>query len=573
MSHVTSAVCGSKRGERVKKIPVLSLFAFLALPLITVPAAEIIADSKIVQAMVYPDSVLVTRQAQVKLNPGSNKVIFADIIPQVDENSLKVSLSENSGAKLLGAQLKQEYLEQIPSEQIQKLKDQIQQIEDDLKREQNLKMLLGEEKNYLDSIRFFSQGQLPKDLVTKTPSPAEMEGTLKFLDAKLKENYAAVMEADLKTRELSNKLQALRLEFSRISGGVQKLKRSIEVELDAAKAQSAMVSISFLVGGASWQPVYDARADFEKSEVELISYANVKQNTGDDWQKVDLSLSTARPSVGGNMPYVEPWFLRPFQPQVYREQKSGFMGKMKLASEMGSQYDAFDNENMAMPAAAPQVDYATSQEKGIAVVYTIPRKVSIKPDGTDNKLPVSTQLLKANFEYSAYPRLAATAFLGSRATNAKDLQLLGGRINIFLEGDFVGTSNIPNIGPGEEFDLYLGADDNVKVKRELLEKKVDETIIGNIASPNRKTIFKYKLTVENYKSRKIKVKLFEAMPVPQDDRIKAKIDKVSLEPKVKDWKDRKGVWLWELELDPRQKQEITYSFTVEHPRDMQVEGL
>ncbi len=554
----------------MKKTIFLSVVCFLVLPLAVIFAAEISADSRIASVMIYPDSVLVTRQAQVKLSPGSNKVIFADIIPEVDENSLKVSLSENSGAKLLGAQLKQEYLEQVPSEQIQKLKDQIEAIEDDLKREQSLKSLLGEEKNYLDSIRFFSQGQLPKDLVTKTPSPAELEGTLKFLDAKLKENYATVMEVDLKARELSNKLQALRMEFSKISGGVQKLKRSILVELEAAKAQSAMVSISFLVRGASWQPLYDARANFEKSEVELISYANVKQNTGDDWQNVDLSLSTARPSVGGNMPYVEPWFLRPFQPQVYRENKVMALGGMRMKS---AQYEAYDAAEMAMPAAAPQVVYATSQEKGIAVVYTIPHKVSIKPDGTDNKLPVSTQMLKANFEYSAYPRAAASAFLGSRVVNAKDLQLLGARVNVFLEGDFVGSSSIPDIAPGEEFDLYLGADENVKVKRELLEKKVDETIIANIPSSTRKTNFKYKLTVENYKSRRIKVKLFEAMPIPQDDRIKAKIDKVSLEPKVKDWKDRKGVWLWELELDPRQKQEIAYSFTVEHPRDMQIEGL
>ncbi len=166
-----------------------------------------------------------------------------------------------------------------------------------------------------------------------------------------------------------------------------------------------------------------------------------------------------------------------------------------------------------------------------------------------------------------------SAYLGTRVTNAKDLQLLAGRVNIFLEGDFVGTSSIDNIGPGEEFDLYLGADENVKVKREQIEKKVDETLIAGIPSPTKRTSFKYKLTVESYKSKKINVNLFEAMPVSEDDRIKVKIEKASLEPKEKDWKDRKGVWLWDLELEPRQKREIIYSYIIEHPRDMQVEGL
>ncbi len=561
----------------MKKATALLAVCLIVSPLSVILAAEIITDSRITQVMVYPDSVLVTRQAEVKLNAGNNKAVFNDIIPAVDENSLKVSLDSSSSAKLLGAQLKQEFLETIPSDQIQKLKDQIQLVEDEIKRGQDSRNLLAEEKNYLDSIRLYSQGQLPKDLITKMPTPAELEGTLKFLDAKLKENYSAVMEVDLKVRELANKLNVLRMELSRISGPVQKLKRSIVVELDAPKAQSGSVILSYLVRGASWQPIYDARANFEKSEVELTAYSVVRQNTGDDWQDVDLALSTVRPSAGGNMPYVASWFLRLYQPQVYMENKmmdmAGGLGRKK--EKVQYQTRAFEGDEAwdEKDKNIPQVAYATVAEKGIAVVYSLPHKVSVKSDGADNKLPVSTQLLKANFEYSTFPRAEARAFLGSRVANAKDLQLLGGRINVFLEGDFVGTSDIGNIGPQEEFDLYLGADENVKVKRELLERKVDETFIGNIPSLNKKTNFRYKLTIENYKPRRIKVKLFEAMPISQDDRIKVKINQVSLEPKEKDWKDRKGVWLWELELEPKQKQEINYNFTVEHPRDLQVEGL
>jgi uncharacterized protein (TIGR02231 family) len=137
----------------------------------------------------------------------------------------------------------------------------------------------------------------------------------------------------------------------------------------------------------------------------------------------------------------------------------------------------------------------------------------------------------------------------------------------------VGTSSIDNIGPGEEFDLYLGVDENVKVKREQIEKKVDDVLIAGIPASNRRTTFKYKTTIENYKKRKIKIIFFEAMPVSEDERIKVKVTSVSLEPKEKDWKDRKGIWRWELELEPKEKKEILYTFSIEHPRNMQVEGL
>ncbi|MDD5348057.1 MAG: mucoidy inhibitor MuiA family protein [Candidatus Omnitrophica bacterium] len=547
----------------------ISLVVFLALPCTQAFAAEATVDSKISSVMVFPDSCMVTRIAEAKLAAGRTNVVFADIIPAVDENSLKVSLGDAPGVKLLGAKLKQEYLELVPAQEVQKLKDQIRQLEDQLRREQDVRRVLADEKSFLDSLRFFSQGQLPKDLITKVPSPAELDGTFKFLDARLRENYSGMMESDLKSRENAEKLDVLRRELNRIEGPSQKMKRSIVVEVDAQKPVVCGVSLSYLAGGASWHPVYDARADFEKSEVELVSYAILRQTTGDDWQDVDVALSTARPSVGGNMPYVAPWILRPLQVFAERAKGLGMMREAKM------QYAAFEKDEMTAPAAGavPEEQFATVQEKGVAVVYTIPRKASIKSDGQDNKLPVSTQTLKASFEYSTFPRAVPNAFLGSRVTNAKDLQLLGGRVNIFLQGDFVGTSSLGNIGPGEEFDLYLGVDENVKVKREMVEKKVDQTIIGNIPSPNRKTDFKYKLTVENYKSRKVKVKLFEASPVSEDDRIKVKINTVAPKPKEENWKDRKGIWLWELELDPRQKQEATYGFTVEHPRDMQVEGL
>lgn len=530
-------------------------------------AQGIKAESKINQVTVYPDSALLTRVATLKLNPGEHKAVFSDIIPDVDENSLRVSGSGNAEVKILGAQLKKEFLKEEPAERIRQLQDEIQKLRDEQRKLEDNKRVLFEEKQFLDSIRLFSGEQLPKELITKMPQAKELEDILTFLDAKLKDNFSQVIDAELKNRELQKKIDVLSRELAQISGPVKKLKRSIEVDLDVLKAGAFDLSVTYLVKGAFWQPIYDARASFDKSEVELVSFGIIRQTTGEDWQDVEIYLSTAKPSIGGRMPYINPWFLRPYQPMPME-------GRI-AARKMSYQYEALDKSELKEKdeANAPQTVYSQVEEKGIAVVYKLARRATVKSDGSEHKLPVSSQKLSAKFEYSSYPRAALFAYLGSRVTNAKDLQLLLGRVNIFLEGDFVGTSSIDNIGPGEEFDLYLGADENVKIKREQIEKKVDETLIGGIPSPNKRTIFKYKLTVENYKSKNITVKLFEAMPVSEDDRIKVKISQVNLEPKEKDWKDRKGVWLWELALEPKAKKEIIYSYTVERPRDMQVEGL
>lgn len=530
-------------------------------------ASEIEAHSRISRVTLYPETALVSRQADLKLNPGRHKVVFADIIPEVDEDSLRVSFQGSAQVRLFGAQLRKEFLQEDPSEKIKDLESRIKELEDQKKKIEYDKEILNKEKQFLDSVRLFSEMQLPKDLATKTPQPQELEGLLKFLDAKWRENYAGYIDCEFKVRELVNKIDVLRRELSQISGPRQKLRRSIEVDLEVVKDGSGELALSYLVRGASWQPLYEARADFEKSEVELVSKAIVRQNTGEDWQDVEMILSTARPLAGGNMPYVSPWFIRPYQP-VARN-----LGRAYKSVKMESQMAAFDSETAMPDAAGMPAQYSQVEEKGVAVNYTLNNKVSVKSDGAEHKLSVFSQALAARFEYSAYPRAISSAYLGSRVVNAPDLQLLAGRANVFLGGDFTGTANIPGVGPAEEFDLYLGADENVKIKREQIERKVDETLIGSIASSARRTAFKYKLTVENYKSKKITVKLFEPMPVSEDDRIKIKMGQASLEPKQKDWHDRKGVWLWELELESRSKQEIVYSYTIEHPRDMQIEGL
>lgn len=530
-------------------------------------STEIEVKSEIDRVCVYPDSALIDRVAHLELERGAYKIILSDIVSEVDENSLRVSVLGEASIRLFGAQIKKEYLKEIPSERISRLKEEIQKLEDQIKEIQSQKVLLTEKKKFLDSITLFSGGQIPQDLVTNMPRIDDLKNILDFLDVELEEYHSQVLNCEIKIRDLKNRVNVLKRELSQISGAQKKLKRSIVAELEVLKSGTADLHVSYLVNGAAWNPIYDARADFEKSEVELVSYGVIRQITGEDWLDVSCSLSTAKPRIGGRMPYVSPWTLKPYEAYVMTD-------RISKAPDPTYQKQAFKaKEEIAGEGMVSEVKYATAEEKGIAVSYQLPYKVTVKADKSENKFPVSTQNLNAEFEYSTYPRVNPFAYLGSRVANSKTLQLLAGRVNIFLEGDFVGTSHIDNIAPGEEFDLYLGIDENVKIKRELLEKKVDKTLIAGIPSRTKKTTFKYKLAIENYKSKKIKIKLFEAMAISEDDRIKIKINEVSLEPDVKDWEDRKGIWLWELELEPQHKQEISYIFTVEHPRDMLVEGL
>lgn len=551
------------------------LGAIGCLVLTSAAQAEVLTpDSRVAAVTVYPGAAHVTRQAKVTLTAGTHSVVFPDIIPVFDDNSLTVGGSSTAGVKIFGAYVKTEQLKETADARAKDLEQRMEDLDDQITEENNILQGLQREQQYLDSVNLFSAQQIPRDLVTAMPGADRLKETQTYLQTSLADLNDRREKANKNLRALNREKNLLARELADLRGTARMARRSIVVDLECAKPGGLTVEVSYLVGGANWNPVYDARTKVAENKLELSAYGVIRQSSGEDWVDADLTLSTAQPTLSGRMPYIAPWVLQAYQPRRQR-------GMMQKAMAPAMQMEAFSTDSLGgmadslreeEPVPAEFAAAAVAQT-GIAVTYHITRPVTVKSDGAETKYPISSQVLAADFAYSTFPRAQGYAYLGSRVKNAEDLQLLGGPVNLFLEGDYVGKSSLDNTGPGQEFDLYLGVDENVKVERKEISRKVDDVLIAGIASSTIKVTTKYRLTVENYKPRDIKVKLFEAMPVSANDRIKSKVFDVSVPPTAKDWQNRQGIWLWELSLKPSEKQEIFYSFTVEYPKDMPVGGL
>ena len=86
------------------------------------------------------------------------------------------------------------------------------------------------------------------------------------------------------------------------------------------KAGEFELELSYIVMGASWHPQYDVRVQMaegkDTGEVELTYVGIVQQSTGERWENVNLSLSTARPSQAAVLPELDPWYLNVYTPPV-----------------------------------------------------------------------------------------------------------------------------------------------------------------------------------------------------------------------------------------------------------------
>ncbi|MGB8685977.1 MAG: mucoidy inhibitor MuiA family protein, partial [Microcoleus sp.] len=130
---------------------------------------------------------------------------------------------------------------------------------------------------------------------------------------------------------------------------------------------------------------------------------------------------------------------------------------------------------------------------------------------------------------------------------------------------FVGTVEIENISPGQEFKLNLGIDEGLKIERDLVERQVDKKMISH----QRRTSYAYRLNVTNLQQVQVHLTLREQLPVSRNEQIKVRSTLTN--PKIV--VGEMGLLEWEISLLPQGKQELYYQFVVEHPPELTVIGL
>ena len=255
-------------------------------------AETITSFSKITAVTVYPGAAHVTRTATLDINPGSHSVVFDNIIPPVDENSIAVSGEGTAGVKIYGAAIRQEYLQQAADQRVVELEKRIESIDDSIMSANKDAGVLQQEREFLNSVKLFAGDEIPKDLVTTMPPVENLKGLRSFLSGELNDVESKREDIRIKVRALTREKDALARELSALRGSGGQMKRNLVVDLECVKPGTLTLNVSYLVNGAFWRPVYDARTDYAKSEVELTSFGVVKQNTGEDWQDVAFDGKT-----------------------------------------------------------------------------------------------------------------------------------------------------------------------------------------------------------------------------------------------------------------------------------------
>jgi len=257
--------------------------------------------SKVQKVVVFLNGAQVTRTAMVHISPGNSILIFENISPGIDVQSIQVHA--NGEFTILSVKHELNFLnEQIKQQRIEDLRAKQKNIKDKIDLQNGLASIYQEEENMLVKNQMIVGQNTGLDIIKLKQALDFQTERLTALKKKEQENTTQIVD-------LNKELLKYNQQIAELNKGASTATSNILVTVSSKAALQTDFTLSYVVHNASWFPTYDVRAKNVNCPISISYKANVSQQSGEDWKNIKLTLSTGNPTVAGNKPELNPYFL------------------------------------------------------------------------------------------------------------------------------------------------------------------------------------------------------------------------------------------------------------------------
>jgi len=537
---------------------------------------------------VYRGQALVTRTIDVDLPPGASELTVGNLPAMIVPESIYAQTPDNT--KVLSVRYRERAVMEDTRQEVKELDAQIEAAKHKLKYATEEHNLNDQQWKMYENLKDFTlageRTDLNKGVLTYEPVQSlteliEKKGT-DYLERKLK------LEDSI--AECQKELELLERQRNELVAGRSRTEREAILFISGADGKKVHIELSYLVNGANWQQQYNLRAN------PLIEYnAVVNQTSGEDWDGVTLWLSTAEPTLIAAAPILEAMLvglssppqaqqvmegpmqqsdqIRQFQKSRRDYIKQGVAANMELNALAVRNQMLFFNVGQREAQEFQQKIAEISRTEGVSATYQLPGRLTLPSRSDQQLVSIASITAKADFTLVATPLLTDYVYLQADLLNGSDTVLLPGSASMFRNGEFVGRSQLPQVTIGQTFTAGFGIDSQVRVVRELGDKKT------RIQGGNRIDTYDYRIALSNYKNTPVELRLLDRLPCAEDASIKIEIEKT--EPQLCQDSEylrttrKKGILRWDLTLAPNAVEAnatvVKYSFTMEYDRNMQIQ--
>ena len=490
-------------------------------------------ETKLSSVSVYRRGCQMTSEGRIEMEAGSVRCRIEGLTAGTDSESVRLRTSE--GLKAYEVQVV------YPDEDEQK----------EITREVDEKITLCDAA--IDAC------QVQEELWKSNLSFKSREG----LDLAKMEEYEGMLAEKL-TRAAERKL-ALEKEKE----GLLKERRELEKKLgrpyvtavlSCEKDGTYYVQLQTFDHAASWHPAYEIRTDGETGPLSLRLRAAVRQNTDADWEQTELKLYTGTPSQAAGIPVLNPTHLRFYQPVMYAKRASA-PGNMMMA--MGSaMMDAAMEETAEMDFAESERTEAEVNAQETMTEYALKGKWNVASDGKEVMADLSEKQIECEYHVVTVPKKDTSAYLAAAVRTADLEDVLHSRAAVYLKDTYAGEVVINADLTKDTYELSLGRDETVSVRRNQTRKYTSSVLLKN----QYKTEYAYETAVVSNKQKPCKVTVIDQIPVSEEKTII--VEKTELSGGKLN--EETGEVVFEAELAPGESRTFTLAWNVLRPKDKEI---
>ncbi|MDF7667343.1 mucoidy inhibitor MuiA family protein [Orbaceae bacterium ESL0727] len=495
-------------------------------------------------------------QAMVAVEKGQNKVLLTGLANEIsNSNDIKVAFADIPDAKI---SLQSIDMESLPEDsqnnsKLKTLQDKLKQLEAEYQATEIQFAAVSEIITLLQNNRIDS-------LVKSSPNLLmDMKNTLEFVKTNLTASLTEQAALQTKLQDLNQQVEACRAQVDHESAMAKPSTHAVVLGIDSDKAVTLPISISYVIQNAAWRPTYEIHVADINSPLQLIYKAGIYQDSGLDWDNLDLTLSTANPSVGITPPTLLPWRIDLHA----KNSNPRLMDKRAPAVEPTAE----DDESTTTHLAQPTADYLANNfvenvdnPTGIDLQFTLKLPHTIKNDSDNDMLILQKKALKADYRYVAIPKLDQAVFLQAQLSDWNKLNLLRGDATIFYANNYVGVTTIDPSKITDKLDIALGRDKGIVIAR---NRDLNETSAPSLLGSKISQKYSYSIDVKNNKTLPITVVVYDELPVIQNQVVvmdDTKYDGASYDKES-------GLLEWALPLQAEEAKNVHFSFKLTYPKD------
>ncbi len=507
---------------------------------------------KIKSVTVFLFSAEINTTSSTNINAGATDIIIYGLPTSLNANSINVSGSGDF--TILNVSSRFNYLrEGIRKPSIKKLDDSLLTTKERIETEINRKTALEQEESMILANKSIGGDNVGVSIT-------ELKQTADFFRERILSIRNLISKTNKKINELKQIEDKLNGQIGQENINQNLTTTEVQISVSAKANCFATINLSFVANPAGWTPKYDLRAASIKSPIELLYKADVYQQTGMDWDKVKITLSTLNPNDRGMKSELNPQLLSYYQKQVLlQESASAKSGEIRNLSTR-----SFNNA-VSTSAGVFQDENVQAYQTTLARNFEIGIPYSISSGGQAITVAIQEYKIPATYSHATVPKLDPSVYLLGYINNWEEYNLLAGGANIYFEGVFVGETYINPVTTSDTLAVSLGKDKGIVATRKKIKDLDSEKTIGS----NKRENFIYEIELRNTKNAMATILVEDQIPIISDNSIEVKI--IDLGNAVLN--KETGKIVWKISLAPSETRKLRFSYEVKYPKDKRLIGL